>query len=96
MFLKNQAERSNFKHESNDSYFCSKEDILSKRFEPNNSGLGILDTQCAFNDQEGLKILTSESGELYSFDGIHLSKAGATKLADTLLRSKLFRKTLGI
>ena len=96
MFLKNQEERSNFKYQSIDSYSCKKEDILSEKSLPFNSGLGIIDTQCAFNDSEGLKILTSSRGELFTFDGQHLTLAGATDLARNLLSSKAFKKILGL
>ena len=94
--IKNQEKRSNFKHNSNDSYRCTKDDVFSNKFEPNNSALGILDTQCAFNDSEGLKILTSSKGELYTFDGIHLTFAGANELAQNLMSSQMFKNILGL
>ena len=96
MFKSDQESRSNLKHDSIDSYSCNKEDLVSNNFEPKNSGLGILDTQCAFNDANGLKILTSERGELYSFDGIHLTLAGATELGQSLMLSEKFKKILGL
>ncbi len=95
MFIKNQGKRSNFKYDSIDSYSCKKEDVLSNKFEPNNSALGILDTQCVFNDSEGMKILTSNKGELYTFDGVHLTLAGANELARNLMDSQIFKKILG-
>ena len=96
MFISNQDERSNFKHGSIDSYTCNKESTVTNRFKPENSGLAIIDTQCAFNNQKGQKILTSSRGELYSFDGIHLTLAGAEELGNTLIESELFRKILGL
>ena len=95
MYIKNQWKRSNFKYNSIDSYSYKKEDILSNKVEPSNSALGIVDTQCAFNDSEGLKILTSSKGELYSFDGVHLTLAGTNELAQNLMGSKTFKKILG-
>tara|TARA_B100001248_G_scaffold262667_1_gene260588 strand:+ start:4180 stop:6036 length:1857 start_codon:yes stop_codon:yes gene_type:complete len=94
MFIKNKEERSNFKYNSTDSYSCKKENVFSNKFEPINSALGMLDTQCAFNDPEGLKILTSKQGEIYSFDGTHLTLAGASHLAKSLISSEKFIKIL--
>ena len=96
MFITNEDERSNFKHDSFDSYTCNEESTVTSKFKPDDSGLAIIDTQCAFNNQKGQKILTSSKGELYSFDGVHLTLAGAKKLGDTLIDSEIFRKILGI
>ena len=96
MFIKNQGLRSNFKYDSIDSYSCKKGDLLSNKFEPNNSALGIIDTQCVFNDSEGMKILTSSKGELYTFDGVHLTLAGTNELARNLMSSQTFKKILGL
>ncbi len=96
IFIKNQEERRNFKYSSIDSYHCEKEDILSNKFEPKNSGLGILDTQCAFNDRDGFKIFTSSEGELFSFDGVNLTFAGAKELAQNLINSQKFKKIFGL
>ena len=95
-FIKsNKDEGSNFKNNSPDPYHFYKNDVFFNKFEPNDSGLGIINSQCAFNDLDGLKILTSKKGELYSFDGVHLTLAGATELAQNLLNSQEFRKIIG-
>ncbi len=96
MFISDPIKRSNFKYLSTDSYSCDKESTVSSAFTPKNSALGIIDTQCAFNSQTGHKILTSDSGEIYSFDGIHLTLAGAKELGNNLIESKLFREILGL
>jgi len=96
LFISDPIKRSNFKYLSTDSYSCDKESTVSSAFTPKNSALGIIDTQCAFNSQTGHKILTSDSGEIYSFDGIHLTLAGAQELGNNLIESKLFREILGL
>ncbi len=96
MFISDPIKRSNFKYLSTDSYSCDKESTVTSAFTPKNSALGIIDTQCAFNSQTGHKILTSDSGEIYSFDGIHLTLAGAKELGNNLIESKLFREILGL
>ena len=55
----------------------------------------MIDTQCVFNDSEGMKILTSSKGELYTFDGVHLTLAGTNELARNLMDSQTFKKILG-
>ena len=96
IFIKNQDERSNFKYYSSDSYVCNKDDVFSNKFKPINSAIGLIDTQCAFNDKEGLKILTSKKGELFTFDGGHLTLAGANELAQNLMSSQKFKEILGL
>lgn len=48
----------------------------------------------AFLDDSGLKKLADSNGNLLTFDGIHLSKAGAEKLATELYKHPLARKIL--
>ena len=96
MFIKDKSARSGFRYESMDSYKCIKESVVSIKYEPKDSALAIIDTQCAFTDDEGNNELTTLSGEIYSFDGVHLTKAGAKELSDALIRSQLFRKIIGL
>ena len=71
---------------------CNKDDVFSNKFKPINPAIGLIDTQCAFNDKEGLKILTSKKGELFTFDGGHLTLAGANELAQNLMSRKSLKK----
>ena len=65
IFIKNQEERSNFNYYCSYLYLCKKDEVFSNKFKPINYALGVMDTQWAFNDQEGLKILTSERGSIH-------------------------------
>ena len=96
MFISDIEDRANFKYSSIDSYFCSKDNVFTAKFTPEGSGIGIIDTQCAFNDEQGLKTLTSSKGELYSFDGVHLTFAGANNLARALMASQDFKNIVGL
>ena len=96
IFKKHLNKRANFKIENKDSYYCSEIDVMLTKFASNSNGLAILDSQCAFNDQNGMKILTSKDGQVYTFDGIHLSYAGAERLANILTRSNIFNKIFGL
>ncbi len=96
IFKKQLRERANFKIENIDSYYCKENDVLTTKFKSNNNPLVFIDSQCAFNDENGMKILTSQDGQVYTFDGMHLSYAGAERLANILTKSNIFNKIFGL
>ena len=93
MFISDIEDRANFKYSSIDS---AADNVFTAKFTPEVSGIGIIDTQCAFNDEQDLKTLTSSKGELYSFDGVHLTFAGANNLARALMASQDFKNIVGL
>lgn len=90
ILFKSTYERSNLVIENNDTKICSINDPFELTNSKNNEFSARINTQCAFNDQDNRKILTSKNGEIFTFDGVHLSKSGARKLANELILSKSF------
>jgi len=90
MFEKDLKLRASYKVLSTDSYFCTPENVLTLNTKPSKHGIAFLDTQCAFNSNDGMKLLTSDNGTPFTFDGIHLTEAGAKHLAKNIMDSHVF------
>ncbi|WP_288235941.1 acyltransferase [uncultured Prochlorococcus sp.] len=86
--------RSNLSIKNSDKRKCEI-DFTYQEFQRNSNLYNkVLDTQCAFNLENGRKLIASDKGEIYTFDGIHLSYAGGKKLADVLVSNDLFLKLI--
>lgn len=57
---------------------------------PHKTFHGIINSQCAFNYSVHDKLLTDNSGSIFSYDGVHLSEAGAVYLAGKLFDNQAF------
>ena len=89
IIFKSDLERKNFTVKNIENFSCTKVSLFQIRKNENKKFNAIINSKCAFIKNNKTKI-TSEEGEIYTFDGFHLSKAGAKEVALKLLSETNF------
>lgn len=96
LFLE-KSKRKNLLVKNMDINKCLPKDLFVVNSKAEEKFFAVIDTECAFNKNLSEKLLTSNKGEILTFDGVHLSKAGANYLAKNLTKynefMELFRKS---
>ena len=89
LFIK-KSHRKNLLVRNMDINKCLPKDLFFFSPKEEEKFFAIINTQCAFNKNYKEKLITSKDGEIFTFDGEHLSKAGAKYLASILKKSENF------